>query len=81
MNKKDIILKNALEIFNENGYVVGTTTIINKKVTVGEGAEAQAELIINISTGQQRIRYAIIITVLVVAIAGLIILNKKMGKK
>ena len=26
-------------------------------------------------------RYAIIITVLVVAIAGLIILNKKMGKK
>ena len=68
-------------VVNENGYVVGTTTIINKKVTVGEGAEAQAELIINISTGQQRIRYAIIITVLVVAIAGLIILNKKMGKK
>lgn len=72
---------NADFVVNENGYVVGTTTIINKKVTVGEGAEAQAELIINISTGQQRIRYAIIITVLVVAIAGLIILNKKMGKK
>lgn len=72
---------NADFVVNENGYVIGTTTIINKKVTVGEGAEAQAELIINISTGQQRIRYAIIITVLVVAIAGLIILNKKMGKK
>jgi len=72
---------NADFVVNENGYVIGTTTIINKKVTVGEGAEAQAELIINISTGQQRIRYAIIITVLLVAIAGLIILNKKMGKK
>lgn len=72
---------NADFVVNENGYVIGTTTIINKKVTVGEGAEAQAELIINISTGQQRIRYAIIITVLVVTIAGLIILNKKMGKK
>lgn len=72
---------NADFVVNENGYVIGTTTIINKKVTVGEGAEAQAELIINISTGQQRIRYAIIITVLLVAIAGLIILNRKMGKK
>lgn len=83
---KGFILPNVSEtnadfVVNENGYVIGNTTIINKKVTVGAGADAQAELIINISTGQQRIRYAIIISVLFIVIFGLIILNKKMSKK
>ncbi len=68
-------------VVNENGYIMGNTTIINKKITIGEKADAQAELIVNISTGQQRIRYIIIISVILVFIAGLIILNKKIGKK
>ena len=72
---------NADFVVNENGYVLGNTTIINKKITVGEEAQAQAELIINISTGQQRINYAIIITILIALIGGLIFLNKKIGKK
>ena len=66
---------------NQNGYVVGNTTIINKKKITGEGSEDQAELIINISTGQNVIRYGLIITVIVAAIIGLLILNKKMSKK
>lgn len=66
---------------NKNGYVIGNTTIINKKKVTGEGAEDQAELIINISTGQNVIRYGLIITVIAVAIIGLLILNKKMSKK
>ena len=31
MNKKDIILKNALEIFNENGYVGTSINDVAKK--------------------------------------------------
>lgn len=68
-------------VVNSNGYVSGNTTIINKKITKGEGADAQAELIINISTGQTVVRYGIIIVLISIAIAGLIILNKKMSKK
>lgn len=68
-------------IINENGYAIGAPVIINRKITTGEGAEAQAELIINISTGQNRIHYIVIITVLLVIITGLIILKKKIDKK
>lgn len=66
---------------NDDGYVIGNTTIINKKITKGEGADSQAELVINISTGQTVIKYGLIITVIVAAIIGLLILNKKMSKK
>ena len=31
MNKKDVILKNALEIFNENGYVGTSINDVAKK--------------------------------------------------
>lgn len=72
---------NAEIIINENGYAIGDAVIINKKITVGEGAEAQAELIINISTGQERIHYIIIISSLLVIITGLLIFNKKINKK
>lgn len=68
-------------VINENGYAIGSAVIINKKITVGEGAEAQAELIINISTGQERINYIIIISVLLVIITGLFIIRKKIDKK
>lgn len=68
-------------VVNSEGYVSGNTTIINKKITKGEGADSQAELVINISTGQTVIKYGLIITVIVAAIIGLLILNKKMSKK
>ena len=72
---------NAEIIINENGYAIGDAVIINKKITIGEGAEAQAELVINISTGQDRIHYIIIISILLIIITGLIILSKKINKK
>lgn len=68
-------------VVNSEGYVSGNTTIINKKITKGEGADSQAELVINISTGQTVIKYGLIITVIVAAIIVLLILNKKMSKK
>lgn len=66
---------------NSDGYILGNTTIINKKDETGEGSESQAELIINISTGQTVVKYGLIITAIVAAIIGLLILNKKMSKK
>lgn len=66
---------------NSEGYVVGNTTIINKKQRIGEGTEAEAELVINISTGQIVMKYGLIIGCILLAIIGLIILNKKMSKK
>ena len=72
---------NAEIIINENGYASGSAVIINKKITTGEGAEAQAELIINIQTGQTRIHYIIIIAVLAIIITGLLILKNKIDKK
>lgn len=68
-------------VINENGYAQGDSVIINKKITVGEGAQASAELIINISTGQNRIQYILIIAVLVTIITGLFIINRKIRKK
>lgn len=66
---------------NGNGYINGDLTMINKKVTKGDGKQAQAELIINIQTGQQRIRYFVIIAVLLVIITALFILKNKFNKK
>ena len=68
-------------VINEYGYAIGDAVIINKRVKVGEGAEAQAELIINIQTGQNRIHYIIILITILVIISGLIILKKKIDKK
>lgn len=62
---------------DSTGYTKTSTTMINKSITKGIDAEASAELIVNIQTGQNRIRYAIIISVLVVIIIGLFILKKK----
>ena len=66
---------------NEYGYATGDAVIINKKINVGEGAEAQAELIINIQTGQTRIHYIIIIIAIISLIMGLLIFKKKIDKK
>ncbi len=67
-------------VVNENGYVIGDTAIINRKITVGEGAQASAELIINISTGQNRINYLLIISSIVLILFALFIINKKIKK-
>lgn len=67
-------------IVSENGYVSGSSVLINKKITVEEEATAQAELIINISTGQDRIRYVLIIGGILFIIVGLFILKGKLKK-
>lgn len=66
---------------NEYGYATGDAVIINKKIKVGEGAEAQAELIINIQTGQNRVHYIVIICSIILIITGLLIFKKKIDKK
>ena len=53
-----------------NGYAKGSATIINQK-RVLEGSTAQAELIIEIQTGNTIIRYGAIITGTLLIIAGL----------
>lgn len=68
-------------VVNENGYALGDSVIINKKITTGEGAQAKAELVISVSTGQNRIRYTLIIIALLIIITGLFIINRKMRKK
>lgn len=68
-------------VVNASGYVSGDLTMINKKIVTGEGAQAQAELVINIQTGQDRIHYILIISVLAICIIGLIFLSKKINKK
>lgn len=65
---------------NENGYAIGDTILINKKIIIEEEANAQAELIINISTGQERIRYFLIIGGIIIVIVGLFIINRKLKK-
>lgn len=67
-------------IVSENGYVSGNPILINKKVTVEEEASAQAELIINISTGQNKIKYALIIGGILAIIIVLFILKEKLKK-
>lgn len=68
-------------IVNENGYALGDSVIINKKITTGEGAQAKAEFIVSVSTGQNRINYILIISALLIITIGLFILNRKMRKK
>lgn len=64
---------------DEYGYSSGLLTLVNKKVSVQTG-DARAELIISISTGQQVVRYGLIIGGVVVIIFGLIIFVKKIDK-
>lgn len=66
---------------NEHNYAVGDAVIMNRKVNVGGGAQAQAELVVNIQTGQNRIHYVVIISAIVAIIAALILLKKKIDKK
>ena len=67
-------------VMNENGYASGDSVLINRKITVEEEASAQAELIINISTGQDRIRYALIIGGILTVIIALFVIKGKLKK-
>ena len=67
-------------VVSENGYVSGNPILINRKITVEEEASAQAELIINISTGQDRIRYALIIGGILTVIIALFVIKGKLKK-
>ena len=66
---------------NEYGYASGDAVIMNRKIKVGTGANAQAEFIVNIQTGQDRINYIIIISSVVLLIGILIYVNKRIDKK
>ena len=68
-------------VINEYGYANGDALLINKKVKTGEGAQAQAELIINIQTGQNRVHYILALVTIIAIISGLIIYKKKIDKK
>ena len=61
---------------DESGNAFGLLVLTNKQVSAQLG-QAQAELIINIDTGQSRIKYAIIIGSIIVIIGLLLVLQKK----
>ncbi len=70
----------AIIKIDRNGYAKGSATIINQKKTL-EGSTAQAELVIEIQTGQKVTKYGLIIggTLIVIAglMAGLVYVSKK----
>lgn len=66
----------ATVTIDDSGNAYGLLVLINKKVSAQTG-QAQAELIINIDTGQNRIRYAIIIGSIIVILGALFLLQKK----
>lgn len=73
-------LKDSATIkIDKSGNASGLTTMINQKVSK-EDSSAQAELVIEIQTGQTRIRYAIIIVSILIAIFALLTIIK-MKKK
>lgn len=61
---------------DENGNAYGLLVLTNKKVMNQDGM-AQAELIINIQTGQNRIKYALIIGSIIMIIGILLVLQRK----
>lgn len=65
-----------------NGYAKGSATIINQKRSLS-GSTAQAELVIEIQTGQTVIKYGVIITgtlIVIVGLMGIIIFISKKRK-
>lgn len=67
---------------DKDGVVTGSSIITNKPKTekIEVKPKAEAELIVNISTGQQVIRYGLIISVIVLSIFGLILVQRKSKK-
>ena len=70
----------AIIKIDRNGYAKGSATIINQKRSL-EGSTAQAELIIEIQTGQKVIKYGLIIGGTLIIIAGLMATLVYISKK
>ena len=70
----------AVVTLDKFGYASGLLVLTNQKI-VKEPDAAQAELIITISTGMQRIRYALIIGGVVIVLTSLIYVSRKINKK
>ena len=72
----------ATFLVDKDGRVTGNSIITNKPKTekIEVKPKAEAELIVNISTGQQVIRYGLIIGVIVISIFGLIMVQNKQKK-
>ena len=68
---------------DEKGKVYGSNIIANKPKTERreELPTAQAKLILNVQTGQAIVRYGLIIAVIVLAISGLIYVQRKNKKQ
>ena len=66
---------------NEFGYANGDAVLFNKRITEYNDAEAQAELVVGISTGMNKINYVLIIGGIGLVIGILIFIKKKMDKK
>lgn len=66
----------AVVTLDEFGNSSGLLVLTNQKVLKEEG-EAKAELVVNINTGQARVRYALIIVTLVTAIFALVYVQRR----
>ncbi|MBR3117153.1 MAG: hypothetical protein IKF36_04690 [Bacilli bacterium] len=79
--KKEINV--AVFYVDENGSVIGNSLIANKPKTekISIKPQASAELIVNISTGIDRIKYGLIIGGIVVILGSLIIVRLKSNNK
>lgn len=66
----------AIVSLDEFGNSSGLLVLTNQKVLKEEG-EAKAELVVNIQTGQARVRYALIIATLVTAIFALVYVQRR----
>lgn len=70
----------AVVTLDKYGNASGLLVLTNQKISKGTD-DAQAELIITISTGMQRIKYALIIGGVIVILAGLFFISRKTNKK
>ena len=70
----------AIVTLDKFGNSSGLLILTNQKISKETG-EAQAELIVTISTGMQRVRYALIIGGVIVVLTGLIVISRRMNKK
>ena len=77
---KNNIQKNFVD---EKGNVYGSAIITNKPKTetTTYNPKASAELIVNVQTGQARIRYGLLIALILISISGLIYIKSKKSIK
>ena len=70
--------QSAVFYVDEGGNVVGNSIITNKPKTekIEIKPKASAELVVNIATGVARVRYGLIIGIIVITIGGLIYIQR-----